>query len=81
MRGRAARKPSYKVVIFRQRRSSSFPSLVALQEAINHFVEEHNRSPRPFVWTADPEAIVEKVRRGYRALASMGRWAERPPTE
>jgi len=46
---------------------------VALQEAINRFVEEHNRSPRPFVWTADPDAVVEKVRRGYHALASMAR--------
>src|SRR6201994_4171986 len=48
----------------RRLRRGSFPSLVALQEAINRFVEEHNGSPRPFVWTADPDAIVEKVRRG-----------------
>jgi hypothetical protein len=56
-------------------RRGSFHSLVALQEAINRFVEEHNRSPRPFVWTADPDTIVEKVRRGYHALASMERTA------
>jgi hypothetical protein len=30
---------------------------------------------KPFVWAADPEAIVEKVRRGYHTLASMGRQA------
>ena len=59
----------------RRLRRGSFPSLVALQEAINRFVEEHNRDPRPFVWTADPDAIVEKVRRGYHALASIGRQA------
>jgi transposase len=59
----------------RRLRRGSFPSLVALQEAINRFVEEHNRHPRPFIWTADPEAIVEKVRRAYHALASMGRQA------
>jgi hypothetical protein len=46
-----------------------------LQEAINRFVEEHNRSSRPFVWIADPDAIVEKVRRGYHALASVERRA------
>ena len=45
----------------------------ALQEALNHFVEEHNRDPRSFVWAADPDAIVETVRRGYHALASRGR--------
>ena len=59
----------------RRLRRGSFHSLVALQEAINRFVEEHNRSPRPFAWTADPEAIAEKVRHGYHALASMGRLA------
>jgi transposase len=57
----------------RRLRRGSFPSLVALQKAINRLVEEHNQNPRPFVWTADSEAIVEKVRRGYHALASMAR--------
>jgi hypothetical protein len=60
--------------------SSSARALVALQEAINRFVEEHNREPKPFVWTADPDAIVEKVRRGYHALASVvRRTGQRPP--
>ena len=59
----------------RRLRRGTFCSLVALQEAINRFVAEHNRNPRPFVWTADPEAIVEKVRRAYHALASVGRQA------
>jgi transposase len=56
----------------RRLKHGSFPSLVALQEAINRFVAEHNRDPRPFVWTADPDAVVEKVRRAYHALAVMG---------
>src|ERR1700730_14614355 len=30
------------------------PPLVDLQVAINRFLAEHNRSPKPFVWTADP---------------------------
>ncbi len=55
----------------RRLRRGTFHSLVALQEAINRFVEEHNRSPRPFVWTADPDRIVEKVGRGYQTLARM----------
>jgi hypothetical protein len=49
--------------------------MVSLLEAINRFVAEHNRKPKPFVWTADPDAIVEEVRRGYHALASMERQA------
>src|SRR3954464_7984278 len=56
----------------RQRlRRGSFPSLVALQEAINRYLREHNRSPKPFVWTADPGQTHEKVRRGYQTLARM----------
>jgi hypothetical protein len=40
---------------------------VALQEAINRFVEEHKRSPSRFVWTADPDRIIERVRRRHAA--------------
>jgi hypothetical protein len=56
----------------RRLRRGTFPSLVALQEAINRFVMEHNRDPRPFVWTADPDRVVEKVRRAHRASAATG---------
>jgi transposase len=59
----------------RRLRRGTFPSLVALQEAINRFVDEHNRDPRPFVWTADPDRIVEKVARARRASARV--WAVR----
>jgi hypothetical protein len=34
------------------------PSVVALQEAINHFVAAHNRDRKPFVWQADPDVII-----------------------
>ena len=47
-----------------------FSSVADLQEAINRFITEHNESPKPFVWTADPHAIIEKARRGNLALAS-----------
>jgi transposase len=48
-----------------------FHSLVALQTAINHFVEAHNRAPKPFVWKADPNAIIAAAKRGYQALDSI----------
>ena len=35
-----------------------FCSLVELQAAINRFVAEHNQQPKPFVWSADPDAII-----------------------
>jgi hypothetical protein len=45
--------------------------LVALQTAINGFIEAHNRKPKPFVWTADPNAIIAAAKRGYQALESI----------
>jgi transposase len=47
-----------------------FHSLVDLQAAIHRHLAEHNLRPKPFVWTADPNRIIEKVNRGYQALAS-----------
>ena len=32
-----------------------FHSLVDLQAAINRYLGDHNREPKPFIWTADPE--------------------------
>jgi hypothetical protein len=42
-----------------------------LQAAINRFVEETNDHPKPFAWTADPDAIVAAVKRGYQVLDSI----------
>src|SRR3954464_411561 len=52
----------------RRLRRGVFGSLVELQAAINRFLAETNRDPKPFVWTAKPEHILEKVRRGNQAL-------------
>jgi transposase len=48
-----------------------FHSLVALQAAINRFVETHNQDPKPFVWKADPNTIIAAAKRGYQALDSI----------
>jgi transposase len=48
-----------------------FHSLVDLQAAINRYLAEHNQSPKPFVWTAEPEAILAKVKRGHQALETI----------
>jgi transposase len=48
-----------------------FRSIVDLQTAINRFIEDHNAAPKPFVWTADPHTILDKVTRGTQALASV----------
>ncbi len=54
----------------RRLRRGTFHSLVDLQAAINRYLDEHNERPKPFVWTADPDRIIEKIHRGYQALAS-----------
>ncbi len=48
-----------------------FRSIVDLQAAINRFVAEHNRQPKPFVWNADPDKIIAARNRGYQALDSI----------
>ena len=49
-----------------------FHSLVNLQAAINRFVAEHNAGePKPFVWRADPDAIIAARNRGFQTLESI----------
>jgi transposase len=43
----------------------SVPDLIA---SIEKYLDVHNESPRPFVWTATAESILAKVRRGRVAL-------------
>jgi hypothetical protein len=45
-----------------------FNGIVDLQGAINRYLAETNDNPKPFTWTADPDAIIEKIRRGKQAL-------------
>ena len=48
-----------------------FRSVVDLQGAINRFVAEHNdREAKPFMWRADPDAIIAARNRGFQALES-----------
>jgi transposase len=55
----------------RQLKRGVFPSVVALQEAIHGFIATNNREPKPFVWQADPKAIIAAAKRGYQALDSI----------
>lgn len=42
-------------------RRSAFRSVSALRQAIMDYLDEHNRNPTPFVWTASPELILSRV--------------------
>jgi hypothetical protein len=35
------------------------------------YLAETNQNPKPFTWIADPDAIIEKVRRGKQPLESI----------
>ncbi len=49
-------------------RRGVFKSVKQLIEAIRAYLDEHNEHPRPFVWTAKAEDILEKVRRARTVL-------------
>jgi transposase len=55
----------------RRIRNGVFRSVVDLQAAINRFIAEHNQNPRPFIWPADPDAIIAARNRGFQALESI----------
>jgi len=52
-------------------RRGVFRSVAELIEAINAYIAEHNRDPKPFVWTAKAEQILAKVKRARAVLDKM----------
>lgn len=49
-------------------RRGVFRSVSELTEAVDNYLENHNRNPKPFIWTASASDILEKVKRGRRKL-------------
>ena len=49
-------------------RRGIFPSVPALITAISAFIDHTNLNPKPFVWTATVETILNKIRRANEAL-------------
>jgi transposase len=52
-------------------RRGSFSSVPDLIAAIEEFIEEWNRDPKPFIWTARAEDILEKIERCRRRLEEI----------
>lgn len=49
-------------------RRGSFTSVAEVELAIHDYIDAHNENPKPFIWTAHAEAIIEKVGRARVAL-------------
>ena len=52
-------------------RRGVFPSVPDLIAAIEDYLKANNENPKPFVWTATADAILEKVRRGRVVLEAI----------
>ncbi len=52
-------------------RRGVFKSVADLEAAIANYLEHHNADPKPFVWTAPAQQILEKVARGRKMLESL----------
>ena len=52
-------------------RRGVFRSVRELITAIDAYTQEHNENPKPFVWTAKANVILEKVRRARDVLDKM----------
>jgi transposase len=49
-------------------RRGAFRDVEELVTAIGDYIDQHNRSPKPFVWTAKAADILEKVKRARATL-------------
>jgi transposase len=52
-------------------RRGTFRNVEQLIQAIMDYIEHHNRSPKPFVWTAKAEEILAKVQRARNVLNKL----------
>ena len=51
-------------------RRGVFTSVPELVKSIEEYIEKHNRQPKPYIWTAKANDILEKVVRANRRLSS-----------
>jgi hypothetical protein len=52
-------------------RRGAFGSVEDLKEAISEFLAAWNEKPKPFVWTATVESIMEKLSRRRQTLEKI----------
>lgn len=53
-------------------RRGAFRSVAALEAAIREYLEHHNAAPKPFVWTADADLILNRIKRVCERTSDSG---------
>ncbi len=53
-------------------RRGVFHNVRELEQSIQKYIDEHNRAPKPYLWTAKARDILEKVKRAWYVLKSRG---------
>ena len=53
-------------------RRGVFRSVAALEEAIRDYLAHHNENPKPFVWTADADLILNRVQQVCERISNSG---------
>ena len=53
-------------------RRGVFRHVRELEQSIQNYIAEHNRHPKPYLWTAKARDILEKVKRAWYALKASG---------
>lgn len=53
-------------------RRSAFQSVRALEQAILDYIHTHNKNPKPFVWTASADLILNRVKRLCKRTCQSG---------
>jgi transposase len=53
-------------------RRGAFRSVAALEAAIREYLEQHNIDPKQFVWTADADLILNRVKRVCERTSDSG---------
>lgn len=53
-------------------RRGVFHSVAELEQTIRQYIDEHNQKPKPYLWTAKANDILEKVKRGWAKLRASG---------
>lgn len=56
----------------KQIRRGVFRSVKVLEQAIMDYLNQHNQNPKPFVWTADADIILERITKVCTRISNSG---------